>query len=168
MRLVYDKPSYYITGQLITIVILILLIFINITVPATAQPTEQDKEKDMKMIFEALDSYVQGWVSGDASLATQDYSYNIHWVDEFGKVIYTQKSLTEYMEKTFNKVENTNAPYPSMSHQITYLDPKIGVVHSMQIEKEVKKFHLRVLYKEGDSWKIINHHTSLVHPKEGE
>ncbi|MEO1099180.1 MAG: hypothetical protein AAFX57_15725, partial [Bacteroidota bacterium] len=53
-------------------------------------------------------------------------------VDEFGKVIYTQKSLTEYMEKTFNKVENTNAPYPSMSHQITYLDPKIGVVHSMQ------------------------------------
>ncbi|MEM0933678.1 MAG: hypothetical protein AAGJ12_14510 [Bacteroidota bacterium] len=166
MRLIHDKPSYYITRQLITIVILILLIFINITIPATAQPTEQDKEKDMKMIFEALDRYVQGWVSRDASLAAQDYSYNIHWVDEYGKVIYLQKSLIEYLDKAFSLEENTNPPYPSLSHQITYLDPKIGVVHSMQIEKEVKKFHLRVFYKEGDSWKIISHIVSREHPKE--
>ncbi len=145
--------------------ILILLISIFIIQVNCAQPQNQDVEKDSKMIFDALDRYVQGWVSRDASLVAQDYSYNIHWVDEFGKVIYIQKSLIEYLDKTFSLEDNDNPPYPSMSHQITYLDPKIGVVHSMQTEKEQKKFHLRVFYKEGDSWKITNHIVSREHPK---
>ncbi|MEO1054424.1 MAG: hypothetical protein AAFX87_27550 [Bacteroidota bacterium] len=146
---------------------LLLLISIFTAQVNLAQSPDQNVERDSKMIYDALDRYVEGWVSRDANLAAQDYSYNIHWVDEVGKVIYIKKSLIEYLDQTFSLEENTNPPYPSLSHQITYLSPKIGVVHSMQIDEGRKKYHLRVFRKEGDSWKIINHHTSLVHHKEG-
>jgi len=132
---------------------------------AYAQSPDQDVEKDSQMIFEALDRYVEGWMAKDANIATQDYAFNIHWVNEKGKVIFTKNSLVAFLEGTFS-ADDSNRPFPSLSHQITYLSPKIGVVHSMQTVKDQKSYHLRVFAKQGEAWKIINHLESLIPVKE--
>ena len=139
----------------------LLLLLANILVPVTlgAQSADQDVQQDADIIYEALDNYVKGWMSKDASLMVKDYAYNLHWVTPQGKMVYTKDKLQAYFEEWFAANPDFNPPFPSLSHQITYLDEKLGIVQSMETAKGEKKFHLRVLYKEGDAWKITNHLT---------
>ncbi|MEM9858884.1 MAG: hypothetical protein AAF843_16110 [Bacteroidota bacterium] len=146
--------------------ILILIISIFIIQVNWAQSPEQDTEKDMKMIFDAIERYNEAWRTKNVSLAVQDYSGNIHWVNSVGDVKMTRKSLEEYLSFVFTLDVVMNQKRLSQSDQITYLSDKIGVVHSLHIESGAKNYHLRVFSKEGDSWKIINHIVSREHPKE--
>ncbi len=141
-----------------------LFFFILQSNVAQAQSADETLEQDRDMIFEALDNFVKGWMAKDASLLANDYAYNIQWVNPEGKMVYTKDKLQAYFEASFAANPDFSPPFPSLSHQITYLDEKMGIVQSMETAKGVKKFHLRVFYKEGNAWKIMNHMTSKSHP----
>ena len=49
----------------------LLVLTSTFSINVQAQSTEQDVEKDSNMIYEALDNYVKGWMSKDASLLVQ-------------------------------------------------------------------------------------------------
>jgi hypothetical protein len=129
------------------------------------QNPNQDLDKDRALIMEAIDSYNEAWKIREANLAVQGYSSYIHWVNSIGDVIRTRKDLEDYLAYVFTLDFVMNSERIPQVDEITFLSENIGIVHSQHLEAGAKNFHLRVFYKEGDEWKIINHLTSKEHPK---
>ena len=117
------------------------------------------------MIFEAIDRYNTAWKTRNVELAIQDYSSYILWVNSVGDLMRTRKDLKKYLTYIFGLdfvMKNDRIPQVK---EITFQSEKIAVVHSLHLESGAKNYHLRVFYKEGKAWKIINHITSREHPK---
>lgn len=146
-------------------VIIVFLTSLLIHLDVFSQSSNANLEQDRTMILNAINRYNTAWETRNVELAVKDYSSYIHWVNSVGDLMRTRKDLKEYLTNIFELdfiMKNERIPQVD---EITFQSEKIAVVHSLHLESGSKNYHLRVFYKEGTAWKIINHITSREHPK---
>ena len=130
---------------------------------------QAQSDADEAAILATFESWNQGWATGDAAMAVQDYADDTDWTNAFGDRFQSRQTLQEGLEHIFSlgfvmAGQSAGNEYAD----VTFLGPDIALVRSKLVRAGQETStgetmpdrhinHLRVLQRRGNRWLIVSH-----------
>ena len=132
---------------------------------------------EREAVLKTLESWEEGWRTGDAGLAVRDYAVDADWTNAFGDRFQGREALEKGLAFIFSlDFVMAGQSEGNASQDVTFLTPEVAVLRSQlvrtgqetgtgEVMADRHINHLRVLQKRDGRWVIVSHMISQAKEK---